>query len=385
MTLPSCNNLRPYRFPLNLRGVLAMTQVRADDGAPATRPEAQARADRIEAFRQELAALDRAGVLRLGAEDRERVEAYHAGMLDDLAARFDVDRSERQRRMSLGMRVATLLGALTLSAAVVFFFYRVWGLLGTATQVLVLVSAPLVLLAAAEAFARRERTLYVTSIMAVTATAAFVLDLSTAGAIFNLRPSPFAPALWAAFALIVAYRYELRLLLAAGLAMAGWAACAIVGWVAGLDISAWGARPEPLLPLGALAVAFAASAPNRRRPGFSEVWRLGGLAALLLPLVLLSTWSEAFSYIRLPGKTLGAIYDAAGFALGGAAIWLGFQKGWTRFVQAAAGFLVLFLYVKCFDWLWDWMPRYLFFLLLGGIAVAAVIALGRVRSRRRRL
>lgn len=361
-----------------------MTPTPADDGYSWTRAEAQERADRIAAFRQELADLERDGVLCLGEDDRGRLDAHHGALLERLAARFDVDRSERQRRMSLGMRVATLLGAVTLSAAVVFFFYRVWGLLATPAQVIALTAAPLLLLAATEFAARRERTLYVASILAVTATAAFILDVSVVGAVFNMRPSPFAPAVWAAFALLVAYRFGLRLLLAAGLAMAGWSACAVVAYAAGLDIGASLARPEPLLPLGALAIAAASMAPNRSRPGFPEVWRLAGLTALLVPLLFLSTWSGVFSYIPLPEKALGAIYDAAGFVLSGGAIWLGFRRGWPRFVLAAAGFLVVFLCAKCFDWWWDWMPRYLFFLVMGGLAVAVLIVLGRVRSRQRR-
>ncbi len=361
-----------------------MTPTPADDDPSWTRAEAQRRADRIAAFREELADLERGGVLRLGEGDRGRLDAHHGALLDRLAARFDVDRSERQRRMSLGMRVATLLGAVTLSAAVVFFFYRIWGLLATPAQVTALTAAPLLLLAATEFAARRERTLYVASILAVTATAAFILDVGVVGAIFNMRPSPFAFALWAAFALLVAYRYGLRVLLAAGLAMAMYSACAIANGAAGLDINAALARPEPLLPLGALAIAAAPLALNRQHAGFPDVWRLAGLTALLVPLLFLSTWSETFSYLPLPASLVGKFYDAAGFALGGGAVWLGLKRGWPGFVHAAAGFLVVFLCAKCFDWWWDWMPRYLFFLVLGGIAVTALILLGRLRSGQRR-
>jgi len=361
-----------------------MTPEPAADDPSWTRAEAQRRADRIAAFREELADLERDGVLRLGEGDRGRLDAHHRALLDRLAARFDVDRSEGQRRLSLGMRVATLLGALTLSAAVVFFFYRIWGLLATPAQVIALTAAPLLLLAGTEFAARRERTLYVASIMAVAATAAFILDVNVVGAIFNMRPSPSAFALWAAFAILVAYRYGMRVLLAAGLAMALYAVCAIAIAAAGLDVNAALARPEPLLPLGALAIAAAPLAPNRRHAGFPDVWRMTGLAALLVPVLFLSTWSEVFSYLPLPGNVLGKVYDAAGFALGGGALWLGFRKGWPGFVHAAAGFLVVFLVAKCFDWWWDWMPRYLFFLVLGGIAVAALILLGRLRSGRGR-
>jgi uncharacterized membrane protein len=362
-----------------------MTPEPADESSELTRVDAQQRADRISAFTRELADLERAGVLRLEPGDRARLDAYHAGLLERLARRFDVDRSDRQRRMSLGMRIASLVGAVTLSAAGVFFFNRVWGLLSTPSQLGVLMAAPLVLLGSVEFAARREKTLYVASILAVVATAAFILDVSVVGAIFNMRPSPYAFALWAAFALIVAYRYGLRLLLAAGLALAMAFACALAASVAGLDLQVFPARPEPLLPLGAAAIAAASLAPNRRRAGFPETWRLTGSIALLVPLIFLSTWSGVFSYFHWPERVLGPVYDVAGFALGAAVVWLGIRRGWRETVQVATAFLVVFLFAKCFDWWWDWMPRYLFFLLLGGLAVAVLIVLGRVRSRQRRV
>ena len=361
-----------------------MTPEPRDAALPISRADAQQRADRVEAFTQELAELEREGVLQISPGERARLDAYHAALLERLASRYDVDRGARQKGMSLGMRIATLLGAVALSAAVVFFFYRVWGLLAAPAQVAVLVVAPLALLAATEAAARHEKTLYVASIMAVAATAAFILDVNVVGVIFNMRPSPIAFGLWSAFALIVAYRYRMRLLLAAGLAMAMAFACALAADAAGLDLAVAAARPEPLLPLGALALAAASLAPNRRRAGFPETWRLMGLAGLLVPILFLSTWPDIFSYVHVPGKTLGSVYDAAGFVLGGAAVWQGLRKGWREVVQAATGFLVVFLCVKCFDWWWDWMPRYLFFLVLGGLAVAVLVVLGRIRSMQRR-
>ena len=76
-----------------------------------SKAQAQQRADQVAAFARELAALEREGVIRLVPDDRARIDAYHAGLLGQLAGRFDVDRSDRQRRMSLGMRITSLIGA----------------------------------------------------------------------------------------------------------------------------------------------------------------------------------------------------------------------------------------------------------------------------------
>jgi uncharacterized membrane protein len=355
------------------------------EGPALTKARAQQRADQVEAFAHELDELEREGVLRLEPGDRVRVDDYHARLLERLAGSFDVDRTARQRRMSLGMRIASLIGAVTLSAAVVLFFNRVWGLLATPAQLAVLAAAPLVLLGALDAAARREKTLYVASILAITATAAFILDVSVVGVIFNMRPSPVAFALWGAFALAVAYAYGLRLLLAGGIAMSMLFLCMIAARAAGIELGAALARPEPLLPAGALAFAAAFLAANRRRPGFPETWRLVGAVAVLLPLIFLSTWAGVFSYLPWPERVTGSLYDVAGFVLGAAGIWFGIRAGWREVVQVSTGFLVIFVFAKCFDWWWDWMPRYLFFLLLGGLAVAVLVVLGRIRARQRRV
>jgi hypothetical protein len=359
-----------------------MTTTR-DREAPAgdARRDAQRRADQINAFVRELEELERGGVLALGSDQRGQVERYHAGVLSTLAQRFDVDRTEGQRQMALGMRVASLLGAITLSAAVVLFFYRVWGLLTTPLQVTALFAMPLVMLASVEIAARREPTRYIAAVLSLIAAASFALNLSGVGAIFNMIPSPMILAAWAAFALAVAYAYGLQLLLAGGLGAAMGYAMSVVAAAAGLDWTVSMARPEPLLVLGPCAIAVSFWRPAVWAEGFARTFRLVGVTALLLPLLFLSTWPEIFSYQRLPLGVLHAIYDGAGFVLPVIAAWFGIRRRWPEVANAASGFLVLFVYAKCFDWWWEAMPRYLFFLMLGGLAIGAMVVLAKLRLR----
>ena len=88
------------------------------------RQGAQRRADQIAAFARELGQLERAGIVALEPAVRASIERYHADLLATLGRQFDVDRTEGQRQMTLGMRVASLVGAVTLSAGIVLFFYR---------------------------------------------------------------------------------------------------------------------------------------------------------------------------------------------------------------------------------------------------------------------
>ena len=119
--------------------------------------DAQQQADRLRIFRQVLDELSRDGVLTLSPEQEARLDRHMEATLAALARQYDIDTTESQKQVSWGMRVAATLGGLALCAAVVLFFYRYWGLLSTTTQVVVLALAPIAMLAATEAVARRER------------------------------------------------------------------------------------------------------------------------------------------------------------------------------------------------------------------------------------
>ena len=131
-----------------------MTPERPD--FPRTREEAQKRADRIRAFREELRELEASGVAVLPEEVGARIRRHHDELLESLAGRFDVDRTEAEKRLSLGMQIASLLGAVALSFAVFFFFYRIWGAIPTSGQVALLVAAPILGVLGTEIAARKE-------------------------------------------------------------------------------------------------------------------------------------------------------------------------------------------------------------------------------------
>src|SRR5262245_12281504 len=147
--------------------------------------EAQKRADRIRAFGEELRVLEAEGVLALPDEQKQRVARHHDETLRRLAQAFDIDTTDAQKQMSWGMRIASFLGALALCASVFLFFYRFWGLLGTAAQVALVVAAPFVAVLATEFAARREKTLYVAGIVGLVAFGCFVLNLVVLGTVFN--------------------------------------------------------------------------------------------------------------------------------------------------------------------------------------------------------
>lgn len=340
---------------------------------------AQQRADQVRAFQAELKLLQAEDVLRLPDEAQARVRDYHDALLGSFAAQFDVDTSHEQKRLSWGMRIASFLGALAISAAVFLFFYRFWGSLGTALQVGIVVAAPLLLTLLVEWVARREKTgAYFTSLTALVAFACFVLNLNVLGHVFNIAPSENAFLVWAVFGLMLAYTYDLKLLLVAGLTSLMGYLAALVGTWSGAYWLSFGERPENFVCAGLVLFAGGLLLPDRR-PAFAAIYRVFGLLAVFIAVLILSNWG-AGSYLSWSNRAIENTYQTLGFVGAGLTIWLGIRRHWPGLVNLGSTFFVLFLYTKLFDWWWDWMPKYLFFLLIGLVAMLLLFILRRLRS-----
>lgn len=349
-------------------------------GELASQREAQQRADRIRAFRAELAELQREGALTLDPAQSSALESHLQRTLTALAERFDIDATESQRQISWGMRIASTLGGLALCAAVVLFFYRFWGVLGIPAQVGVLVVTPLLMLAATEFAARRERTPYYTSLFSLVAFGAFVLNLNVLGSIFNLTPSPNGLLAWGIFALLVAYAYHLRLPLAAGLVCLVSYTAASFSWWWGGQWQFFPEKPENFLLGGLILVAVPAFRFHRRYPEFGWLYRSMGLLTLFLAILMLSELG-ALSYLPGRASTIEGVYQVAGFASAGLAAWVGIRARLAHVANLAASFFTLFLYLRFYHWWWDWMPGYLFFLIIGLISIGLLALFRKLRTR----
>jgi uncharacterized membrane protein len=343
--------------------------------------EAQRRADRVRAFQEELATVESEGIISLSDGQRATLAAHHGQLLRQLSESFDVDATRQQKQLSWGMRIVTVLGAAAISAAVFFLFYRYWGYIDTPLQVLVLVLAPLLGLGGVELAARRERTGYVATVVALVAFACFVLDLSMLGQVFSITPSQNAFLAWGAFALILAYAHGLALLQVAGiLSLLGYLSLTVGTWGGCYWLSA-GERPENFIAAG-FCIAALSFVPHRKNARFPAMYRLFGLLAVFVAVLILGNWGEA-SFLPFRPKTVEYLYQAAGFVLSGLAIWAGVRHRWPGTANLGSTFFAIFLYTRFFDWWWEWMPRYLFFLVLGLVAVLLLLILKRLRAATR--
>ena len=343
-----------------------------------SKPEAQQRVDQIGQFQAELQLLEQEAVLSLDDGQRQAVERYHGELMAQLASAFDVDSSMREKRLSLGMKIASFMGALGLAASLFFLFYQFWGFFSTGVQVVILVAAPFVGMATTIYFARREKTGYFSKLAGLATIACFVLNLSMLGQIFNISPSPNAFLVWALFAVILAYASDARLLLAAGILSFAAFLSAKVGVWSGCYWIYFGVRPENFFP-AAVLLFLVPLLPHTRMSGFAVIYRVLAMLLLFLPMLVLANWG-AVSYLTLENDSIEVIYQIAGFVLSAAAIWLGIRKGWQDVVNTGNVFFTIFLYTKFFDWWWDLMPKYLFFLVVALTAILMLLVFKRLRD-----
>lgn len=350
-----------------------------------TEQDVQARVDRIAAFNEELTILENENVLVLESSQKTELSNYHQTLIKRLVKEHNVNTSATNKQLSIGMKIAGLIGAVAMASSLFFLFYRFWGLVPTSIQVTILILAPIISFIATLWLQQKGHT-YFAKIVGLISLAAFVLNLSMLGQIFNITPSPNAFLLWSVFALLLAYATVSRVLLTFAIfSVLAFLSMRIGTW-GGMYWLDMGERPEnfilPSLIIFALpSLAKSLTLTNFAFAKFANIYRIFGLIFLFMPILVLANWGRV-SYLPLEANTVEAIYQLSGFVFAIFFIVLGIKAKWQHVVNTANVFFMLFLYTKFFDWWWDWMPKYIFFFLMGLFAIAALIIITRVRNIR---
>ena len=151
-----------------------------------------------------------------------------------------------------------------------------------------------------------------------------------------------------------------------------------VGTWSGVYWIHFGERPENFIPAAVAFFILPHWVRHVRHEQFPAVYRLMGLLAFFMPVLVLSHWGRG-SYLDWPASTVEHCYQIAGFVFSALAIWLGLKREWTETVNTGVVFFVIFLYTKFYDWWWELLPKYLFFLILGLTAVLVLLMMKRLR------
>jgi uncharacterized membrane protein len=344
-----------------------------------TRQDAQRRVDDIRVFQTELAALEAAAVITLTDTQRDDIAAFHGQLVAKLTTSFDVDRDARSKQLSLGMRVASFLGALAFAASVFLLFYQYWGKLATGAQVVTLLCASVFSFGVTAVVRRRDGTGYFSKLASLVAFSCFVLNIVMLGQIFNITPGDKALLVYGATAFLLAYACDQKLMLTAGLScVLGFVSARVAEW-AGLYWLDFGERPENIFPVAVLIFITPLFHAQARFSGFASTYRLIGVLAILLPILALSFWGRA-SYLEWDPSTVEHCYQVLGFVASGAAIWMGTRRQWPETANSGVVLFVIFLFTKFYDWWWESMPKYLFFLIVGLTALLALFVMRRLRA-----
>jgi uncharacterized membrane protein len=108
------------------------------------------------------------------------------------------------------------------------------------------------------------------------------------------------------------------------------------------------------------------------------LYRLVGLLVAFVPMLLLST-SGDLSGLGLSRRTVEILFQLLTLATSVVVIVLGVRRGWRETLLIGSGAFIVLAVIKSVDWFWDWLPRYLYFLLLGLVALLVVLVLRRWR------
>jgi hypothetical protein len=119
---------------------------------------------------------------------------------------------------------------------------------------------------------------------------------------------------------------------------------------------------------------------HERHADFPAVYRLVGALAFFISVLSLAEWSGR-SFLPLETKYAETLYEFVGLAAAAGGIGVGIARQWDGVVNTSSVFFTIFLFTRLYHWWWDWMPKYLFFALIGAIAILLMLAFKRLRTR----
>ncbi|QOY55768.1 DUF2157 domain-containing protein [Candidatus Sulfurimonas marisnigri] len=340
---------------------------------------AQQRTDQIKSFQAELEVLKDADIISLTDKQDEKISQYHQKLLSNYYLKFDTETTKNEKQISLGMKIASFLAALGLAFSIFFLFMQFWGDFVETTQVMILILTPTVFFFLTAYLSKQQSRDYYTKISGLLTFVTFILNLSMLGQIFNISESPNAFFVWSLFAFLLAYALNARLLLGVGIIFFSFFLSVKVGVLGGAYWINFSDNPENFFPI-ALILFLLSFINHSKYSNFDVIYRYFSMFLFFLPVLVLSNYG-VISYINMDKNFIEGFYQLLGFGFSAFAIYIGIKKGLAEVTNMGNVFFVIFLYTKFYNWWWAWMPKYIFFLVIGLSAVFILIVLKRFREK----
>jgi hypothetical protein len=110
-------------------------------------------------------------------------------------------------------------------------------------------------------------------------------------------------------------------------------------------------------------------------------WARAVLMLIVLGTILVLSATGAVSVLPFDENAIKLVYQLLAVVASIATISLGLRHGLRDVVTIGSLFTGMFLLLRFVDWWWDWMPKYLFFLILTAVALAWLWGLRLARRR----
>jgi hypothetical protein len=336
------------------------------------------RAEQIHAFKREIASLKAAGILNLTKSQLNSINLYQQLELKKNNHPQDQQLTKKSKQLTLGMKIASFFGAITMSTSLFFLFCQFFWDFNLYSQLFVLVLTPLILTTASLFLVKHDK-IYYAKITATVALVSFALNLSLVVNILNLPVTPNIAVPLSLLGFLLAYACTSRLILTMAIITASTFFVFKIGFWNGYYWDYIGNNLEILFTPSVILLLFCKLVPQNRFIGFDAVYNSISLVILFITILFLSNWGEG-SYISLAPGAIEVFYQILGLFISILAIWHGVNHSKKEFVNIGSAFLFILIYLRVFDFFWGWMPRFLFFFVIGIISLLFIFIFKRLQS-----
>lgn len=331
------------------------------------------RIDQMDSFNDELSLLLQNNVIELSDLQRTKITDYQQtirGRHKSLSLAQTISFTEKNFSRRMGITCSTTVCTLL----AIFALYHYWWGLAPLVQTSILITAPIFLLTTAALLHRHEKPQFLIKIVSLLSFICFISNLLMLCQLYDIDPPEGLLLLWAAFSILLAYKFDQRLLLASSIC------CVILysdvvwyGW------SSFANRPENYFVIATGLLWLSMNEQLCKEKAFRMVIGFAGVLTVLLAVLLLANAGDR-SYILVNENIIEGSYQIIGLCLCAAVIWMSIRKQQVELMNFGIVTFIIFLYAKLYDWWWGHIPNYVFLLVVSISLIFAAVFYRNIRA-----